>query len=99
MQAAFKALSDPTRRDILSALGRGSLTAGQLADLFPISKAAMSHHFNVLKGAGLVRTERRGQSIVYSLNATVVEEVAAAILEVLDRKRKPSPRRTAKVVI
>jgi len=99
MQAAFKALSDPTRRDILSALGRGSLTAGELADLFPITKAAMSHHFNVLKSAGLVRTERRGQSIVYSLNATVVEEVAAAILEVLDRKRKPSPRRAAKVAI
>lgn len=98
MQAAFKALSDPTRRDILSALGRGSLTAGQLADLFPISKAAMSHHFNVLKSAGLVRTERRGQSIVYSLNATVVEEVAAAILEVLDRKRRSTPRRAAKVI-
>jgi ArsR family transcriptional regulator len=98
MQAAFKALSDPTRRDILSALRRGSFTAGELADLFPISKAAMSHHFNVLKGAGLVRTERRGQSIVYSLNASVVEEVAAAILEVLDHKRKPSPRRAAKVV-
>jgi|SRR6478609_1725564 len=98
MQPAFKALSDPTRRDILTALGRGSLTAGQLADLFPISKAAMSHHFNVLKSAGLVRTERRGQSIVYSLNATVVEEVAAAILEVLDRKRRSAPRRTAKVI-
>jgi DNA-binding transcriptional ArsR family regulator len=98
MQPVFKALSDPTRREILSALSRGSLTAGELADLFPISKAAMSHHFNVLKSADLVRTERRGQSIVYSLNATVVEEVAAAILEVLDHKRKQSPRRAAKVV-
>ena len=98
MQSVFKALSDPTRREILSALSRGSLTAGELAERFPISKAAMSHHFNVLKSADLVRTERRGQSIVYSLNATVVEEVAAAILEVLDRKRKPSPRRAAKGV-
>ena len=99
MQAVFKALSDPTRREILSALSRGSLTAGELADRFPISKAAMSHHFNVLKSADLVRTERRGQSIVYSLNATVVEEVAAAILDVLDRRRKPSPRRSAKVTV
>jgi ArsR family transcriptional regulator len=96
MQPAFKALADPTRREILSQLSRGSLTAGELAELFPISKASMSHHFNVLKGAGLVRTERRGQTIVYSLNASVVEEIAAAVLGVLQGDRKTPRRKVAK---
>jgi DNA-binding transcriptional ArsR family regulator len=81
-QSTFKALADPTRREILSALKRGSMTAGELADRFPITRASLSHHFNVLKAADLVRTERRGQHIVYSLNATVVEEIAAMLMDV-----------------
>jgi len=82
-QSAFKALADPTRRSILAALKAGSLTAGELAERFPITRASLSHHFNVLKQADLVRTERRGQHIVYSLNATVVEEIAALLMSVL----------------
>ncbi len=78
----FKALADPTRRAILKSLKRGSLTAGELADQFPITRASLSHHFNILKSAGLVRTERRGQHIVYSLNATVIQEVTAMLMDV-----------------
>jgi ArsR family transcriptional regulator len=92
-QEVFKALSDPTRRQILKLLQRGSQTAGELADSFDVSKAAMSHHFNVLKAADLVRTERRGQQIVYSLNTTVVEDVAALFLDLFpqaSRKRGKS---------
>ena len=96
MQSAFKALADPTRREILSKLSQGSLTAGELADLFPISKASMSHHFNILKSADLVRTERRGQTIVYSLNASVVEEIAAAVLDVIHPKPGKARRRAPK---
>ena len=96
VQSAFKALADPTRREILSKLSRGSLTAGELADLFPISKASMSHHFNILKSADLVRTERRGQTIVYSLNASVVEEIAAAVLDVIHPKPSKARRRVPK---
>lgn len=81
-QSVFKALADPTRRAILKTLKRGSRTAGELADAFPISRASLSHHFNVLKTADLVRTERRGQHIVYSLNATVVQEATAMLLDV-----------------
>lgn len=84
-QSAFKALADPTRRAILEALKAGSLTAGELAERFPITRASLSHHFNVLKAAELVRTERRGQHIVYSLNATVFEELAAMVLDLFDR--------------
>lgn len=84
-QSVFKALADPTRRAILKTLRNGSETAGNLAESFPISRASLSHHFAVLKAADLVRTERRGQHIVYSLNATVVEDVTAMLFDVFGR--------------
>ncbi|MDZ7642847.1 MAG: autorepressor SdpR family transcription factor [Woeseiaceae bacterium] len=87
-QSVFKALADPTRRAIIKSLQRGSQTAGELAESFPISRASLSHHFNTLKAADLVRTERRGQHIVYSLNATVVEEATAVLLDVLGGGRR-----------
>ncbi|HMI88016.1 MAG TPA: autorepressor SdpR family transcription factor [Polyangiaceae bacterium] len=80
-QEVFKAISDPSRRKVLQLLQGGSKTAGELAEAFDITKGSMSHHFNVLKAADLVRTERRGQQIVYSLNTTVFEDVAALLLE------------------
>lgn len=81
-QNVFQALADPTRRAILKTLKKGSLSAGEIAAQFPITRASLSHHFNVLKSADLVRTERRGQKIVYSLNATVVQEVTAMLMDV-----------------
>jgi len=80
-QSVFKALADPTRRSILRRLRKGSQTAGALAEAFPITRASLSHHFGILKAADLVRTERRGQHIVYSLNASVMEEVAALFMD------------------
>ena len=81
-QPVFKALADPTRRAILKSLQSGSQSAGALAERFPITRASLSHHFNVLKAADLVRTERRGQHIVYSLNATVLQEATAMLLDI-----------------
>ncbi|MDH3304826.1 MAG: autorepressor SdpR family transcription factor [Gammaproteobacteria bacterium] len=80
-QPVFKALADPTRRAILKRLQQGSETAGEIAAAFTISKPSLSHHFNILKAADLVRTERRGQHIVYSLNATVLQEALAMLLD------------------
>ena len=80
-QPVFKALADPTRRAILKRLQEGSSTAGEIAGAFVISKPSLSHHFNILKAADLVRTERRGQHIVYSLNATVLQEAMAMLLD------------------
>ena len=80
-QPVFKALADPTRRAILKRLQEGSGTAGEIAEAFAISKPSLSHHFNILKAADLVRTERRGQHIVYSLNATVLQEAMAMLLD------------------
>ncbi len=81
-QPVFKALADPTRRAILKRLQQGSETAGEIAAAFTISKPSLSHHFNILKAADLVRTERRGQHIVYSLNATVLQEALAMLLDI-----------------
>jgi DNA-binding transcriptional ArsR family regulator len=80
-QEVFKALSDPTRRRVLKLLSEGSRSAGELAEHFPITTGSLSHHFNVLKAADLVRVERRGQSLVYSLNTTVFEDVASMLLD------------------
>jgi DNA-binding transcriptional ArsR family regulator len=80
-EEVFKALADPNRRKILKLLKQGSLAAGEIAKAFPITKGSLSHHFNVLKAADLIRPERRGQSIVYSLNTTVFEDVAALFMD------------------
>lgn len=71
----FQALSDSTRREILTMLRRGDRTAGEIAEGFKISKPSISHHLSVLKQAGLVDDVRRGQNIVYSLDTTIFEEV------------------------
>ena len=72
---AFKALADPTRRRILELLRSADLTAGELADHFDMTKPSISHHLNTLKAAGLVDAEREGQSIVYSLNTSVLQDL------------------------
>ena len=71
----FKALADPTRREILRLLSSGERTAGELASAFEMSKPSMSHHFGVLREADLVRSRREGQQIYYALNTTVLEDV------------------------
>jgi len=80
MNRAFKALNDPTRREILRLLREKDRTAGEIADAFSISKPSISHHLDILKQAELVSAEKRGQFIVYSLNTTVVDEILEWIL-------------------
>jgi DNA-binding transcriptional ArsR family regulator len=75
----FKALADPTRREVLRLLSTGERTAGELASSFDLTKPSMSHHFAVLKEAGLIRSRREGQQVYYTLNTTVVEDVVARI--------------------
>ncbi len=81
MNAVFKALADPTRREILQLLRRGEMTAGELTERVSsrVSKPSMSHHFAVLKEADLVTSRRQGQQIYYALNTTVVEDVLAIV--------------------
>lgn len=75
MNDAFKALADPTRRKILQLLKDKSMSAGDVAEHFQISKPSISHHLNILKQAGLVLDERQGQNIIYTLHTTVVADV------------------------
>ena len=75
MQDTIKALSDPTRRQILELLKSGQLPAGEIADKFPVSGAAVSKHLSVLKDADLIRDTREGKFIFYELNTSVLEEV------------------------
>ena len=86
--SVFKAIADPQRRKILQLLQGGSLTAGQIADEFAITKGSLSYHFNILKEADLIRSERRGQEQVYSLNTSVLEDLAVLVLELV---RSPAP--------
>lgn len=79
MNEAFKALADPTRREILRLLRGGAMTAGELAERFDLAKPSMSHHFAVLKAADLIGSRREGQQIFYFLNTTVVEDLLAII--------------------
>jgi DNA-binding transcriptional ArsR family regulator len=88
-EEVFKALADKHRRRILKLLQKGSLSAGELAEHFDMTKASLSHHFSVLKAADLVRSERRGQQIVYSLNTSVFEDVAALVLDLFQPEDKP----------
>jgi ArsR family transcriptional regulator len=82
LNEAFKALGDPTRRQVLGLLRQaGELSAGDLAKQFDMTKPTMSHHFAVLKEAGLVKSRREGQQIFYSLNTTVMEDVAMLLMD------------------
>jgi DNA-binding transcriptional ArsR family regulator len=75
IQNTLKALSDPIRRQILDMLKPGRLSAGEIAEAFPVSGAAVSKHLSVLKEADLIRDAREGKFIYYELNTSVLEEV------------------------
>ena len=75
LQQTLKALADPTRREILNLLKRGTLSAGEITDHFDITAAAISRHLSVLKEADLIEDTREGKYIYYTLNASVLEEI------------------------
>ena len=90
----FRALGDPTRREILRLLRAKDMSAGEIAERFPLARSTLSGHFNVLRHAGLIVSERTGTSIVYSLNLGAYEEAIAAAFSALGvgarRKEKRS---------
>ena len=75
MKAFFKALNDPTRREILHLLRGGDMTAGDIADKFDMTKPSISHHLDLLRQADLVLSIKKGQYIYYSLNTTVMDDI------------------------
>ncbi len=79
----LKALNHPIRRDIITCLKDGPMTAGDLADMYAVSKPTMSTHFAALKDADLIRGDKDGVTITYHLNATVAEEAMSALMDLL----------------
>lgn len=81
LQNTLKALADPIRREILNLLKNGKMSAGDIADKFPVTGASISRHLSVLKDADLIRDTRDGKFIFYELNASVLEEIMLWITE------------------
>ena len=75
IQKTLKALSDPIRREILNLLKSGRMSAGDIANHFPVTDASVSRHLSVLKEADLMRETREGKFIFYDINTSVLEEV------------------------
>ena len=81
MNSVFKALADPTRRDILRLLRDGPRSSGEIAEHFSSAWPTISRHLGVLKEAGLILSERNGQQIMYELNTTVFENVVEHLMD------------------
>jgi ArsR family transcriptional regulator len=87
INAVFEALSHPVRRRVLALLKNGPMSAGDLAEHFDISRPTLSVHFNKLKEADLVAVERRGTSLIYHLNTSVLEDALAGIFDFTERQQ------------
>lgn len=83
MKDVWGALSDKTRREILSLLKGRPHTAGEISDQFALTAATVSHHLSVLKECGLISSRRRAQTIIYSLNTTVMQDMLTFLLGIV----------------
>jgi DNA-binding transcriptional ArsR family regulator len=96
--SVFRALADPTRRQILEDLRDGELAAGEIAARFPITGPSVSRHLSILRAAGLVRERREGNRIIYSVAADRLAVCVGGFLsavcpdQVLLRRRRPGPQ-------
>jgi len=87
MSGVFEALSSSIRREIIAMLKEKDMSAGEIADQLDISKSTLSGHFNVLKSAGLVVSDRSGTTIIYSLNTSVVEELIGDLMSLFYKEK------------
>lgn len=90
MGDVWGALSDPTRRKILSLLREKNLTAGEIADNFNMTKPSISHHLSILKQAELVFSEKKGQQIEYSIKTTVLQDVMSLVAVLIEKGERES---------
>ncbi len=82
----LKALADPIRREILTLLKAGKMSAGEITEHFDVTGASISRHLSVLKEADLIRDARDGKFIIYELNTSVLEEIMLWITELKGEK-------------
>ena len=92
--AVFKALADPTRREILYLLRSGPMASGEIAGSFPSAWATISRHLAVLRDAELVTTQRNGSSIVYELDTTVFQNALENLLNWVQPRGSNAKRRS-----
>ena len=88
MSNVWSALSDGTRREILTMLRKRNMTAGEIAEQFELSKATVSHHLSILKQAELITGDKKAQTITYSLNTTVFQDFLRGVASMLDKEEK-----------
>ena len=88
MGDVWSALADPTRRKILTLLKAQDLNAGEIAEQFNMTKPSISHHLSILKQAELVRAQKHGQNIVYTLNISVFEEILQLVSNLAHREEE-----------
>jgi DNA-binding transcriptional ArsR family regulator len=89
LEAAYRALADPTRRMILRRLGDGEASVAEIGTGLSIRPATLSFHLNALKAAGLVHARRRGQQILYSRNTSVMQDVLSSLLDLAQPASEP----------
>lgn len=92
MQSVFEALAHPIRRDILKMLRKRAMSAGEISEHFPVAKPTLSGHFTILKNADLVTTERKGTTIIYRVNESVMEQMLGAVLDLTGVNAKKRER-------
>jgi DNA-binding transcriptional ArsR family regulator len=93
MNLVFRALADPTRREILQLLRERRMTAGEIAEHFDLSKPTLSGHFAILREAGLVTSDKTGTTVTYRLNISVLEDALLGFADVFGIGQ-PKARRT-----
>jgi DNA-binding transcriptional ArsR family regulator len=93
MNDAFVALAHPVRRKVLAMLRKGPLCSGDIAAAFDIAWPTMTGHLKTLKEAGLVSAERSGTSMIYRVNASILEETAASLLDLVGSVSKKGSKR------
>lgn len=95
----YKALADPTRRRVLQLLRERDMSAGELAEHFDSAWPTLSRHFAILREANLIQGEKRGASIIYSLNVSVLEEALLGMMEMfkIDRSERSTDDELAAV--
>lgn len=86
LQKTLKALSDPTRREILEMLKNGRMSAGDISAKFEVTDASISRHLSVLKEADLIRDKREGKFIFYEINTSVLEDIIFFVTDLKGEK-------------
>ncbi len=88
MGDTWSALADPTRRAILHLLRHQNRTAGDIAGHFAMTKPSISHHLGILRQAGLVTAQKKGQQVEYALNTTVFQEILGFIAQLTEGEKE-----------